>query len=183
MTGVSVIEIVRKEGYLLEEFEIHRIVEIYQSNNKSYTPTLQQRFGVEEECNLYEALKNRIIERINKGYIFYLVFLDGVLVGFNNHCLTQKWIKGARYAVLEIGTTSILPDYQNKGIGTALYARIDEDAEHHYKVDAIIRVTWSTNERQIHLYEKYMYKPYLIRLDHFGIEGVDSITFYKLLHK
>lgn len=181
MTTISVIEIVRKEGYLLEDFEIQRITEIYESNNNAYTPTLVERHNIEQESELYDVLHELIIERINKGYIFYLIYLDGELVGFNNHRLVQKWIKGNRYATLEIGTTSISPDCQNKGIGTALYARIDEDAEHFYKVEAIIRVTWSTNERQIHLYEKYMYKPYLIRLDHFGIEGVDSITFYKLL--
>lgn len=182
MSGIRVIEIVRKEGYLLEDFEIHRLTEIYQSNNEVYTPTLLERFKVGQDCELYEVLRERITERINKGYIFYLIYIDGELVGFNNHRLVQKFIKGTTYAVLEIGTTSILPTYQNRGIGTALYARIDEDAEHLYKVEAIIRVTWSTNERQIHLYEKYDYKPYLIRLDHFGIEGVDSVTFFKLLN-
>lgn len=181
MSAVSVIEIIRKEGYLLEDYEIQRVTEIYASNNKAYTPTLIERHNVEQESELYDVLHELIIERVNKGYIFYLIYLDGELVGFNNHLLVQKWIKGTRYAVLQIGTTSISPDYQNKGIGTALYARIDEDAEHFYKVEAIIRVTWSTNERQKHLYEKYAYKPYLIRLDHFGIVGVDSITYYKLL--
>lgn len=183
MKDIAVIEIVRKEGYLLEDWEIDSIVEIYQSNNSIYTPTLVERFRVEDALSLREVLHDRITERINLGYIFYLIYLEGELVGFNNHCLSQQYIKGFEYAVLEIGTTSILPSYQNRGIGTALYARIDDDAEHLYGVDAIVRVTWSTNERQIHLYEKYEYQPYLIKLDHFGVAGVDSLSFYKLLRE
>lgn len=181
MSDISVIEIKRKEGYLLTDSEIRRLVKIYKANDKAYTPTLKERHRVISDKELYKALKDKLVERINLGYIFYLVYLDGKLVGFNNHRLRQKYIKGKEYAILEIGTTSIHPKYQNRGIGKALYTRIDEDAENYYKVEAITRVTWSTNERQIYLYEKYNYKPYLIRLDHFGIEGVNSVSFYKIL--
>lgn len=182
MPSVAVIEIIRKEGYLLDDLEIHRIVEIYQSNNALYEPMLVERYKVANELLLFEPLLESMQLRIEEGYIFYLVYVNGEMIGFNNHHLHRVKIKGTEYPTLEIGTTSVLPEYQNIGIGKSLYTRIDDDAENLYQVDAVTRRTWSTNERQRHLYAKYGFKPFVIMLDHWGVEGVDTILYYKLLN-
>lgn len=179
-----VVDIRRKQGYALEHDEIETITRIYQANNSFYTPTLRERMSVETDTDveLYGKLLERTEERIAQGYIFYLIYLDGKLIGFNNHRLTEQYIKGRTMSILEIGTTCINPDYHNMGIGSALYSLIDEDAHNLYKVEAVTRGTWSTNLRQCHLYEKHGYKKFLIKIDYYGLEGVDSISYYKELN-
>ena len=180
---MNVIEIKRKQGYTLTEKEIETVVGVHIANNKQYEPTLMQRFKVDTEDKLRVKILDMIMNRIHEGYIFYLIYMDGDLVGFNNHHLSTLRIQGQQYSAIEIGTTSILPQYQNRGMGTALYARIDEDALNTYRVDIVSRVTWSTNARQCHLYEKYGYKRYMIKIDHYGVEGIDSVSYFKVLSR
>lgn len=177
------VQIERKPGYELSIEEIHDIVRIYHENNDHYEPTLQMRFHAATMDELYTKLYDSIIMRIEKGHIFYLIYDETQqIIGFNNHCLTHKTIQNTQLSVMDIGTTSIQQNMQNKGIGKALYTRMDMDARDIYRVEAVTRRTWSTNTRQIELYKRYEYEPYIVYINHYGIPHIDSICYYKQLY-
>lgn len=159
---------------------VRRIAALHSSNDRLYTPTLQERNGVTTYKDLKESLFYYNKDRVNKGYVYILAFdSDEKLVGFNCHILTVRRIKGYTMEVLDIGTTSVHPNHQNKGIGQSMYSLLEGLATEKYGVHALVRTTWSTNLRQIHLYRKNGFELFIRSYDYYGVEGLDKLHYYK----
>lgn len=171
LTGLEVLE---QQGL------IDILVEIHSSNNESYQPTLEERYGATDLLELKTKLKETVIARCDKGYGFIIAYEEDLPVGYTNYVIKDKTIKGRNYRTLELGSTNVAKLFQNKGIGKSMYALLEGvGLEQHY-VTAITRITWSTNLRQCHLYAEFGYRVYIREYSYYGTEGLDRLHFYKI---
>lgn len=178
------VEIVHMQGESLyqETAILNRLVEINTSVNDLYSPTLQARYKADTLEVLKEKVYQRMLERIGEGYDFYLLYVDGEIIGFNNHRVAITEIYGTKYTTLEIGTTTVHVDKHNMGYGKYIYSYIEMDAKLRYNIEAVVRNTWSTNLKQLHLYHTFGYEEYIIYKNYYGIHGLHMLKFCKVLN-
>ena len=82
---------------------------IYQVKKNAYKKYVEMNYGDWNEEQQKEYFK-RFIEACKKGA--YIIIFDGQDVGFYNGCIAD-----GKY---EIGNICIIPEYQNRGIGTSI---------------------------------------------------------------
>ena len=78
---------------------------------------------------------------------------------------------------INVGTTAINKSYQGRGIAKNLYSFLDDLAVES-NVDVVLRSTWSLNERQLKLYERFQYIE-IERVHNARGEGNDLLKFCK----
>lgn len=173
--------LIKGEEMLNSKYILESLTHIFFDSRYDFEPNLYYRHNVKTNEELWLSLQETLIERASIGNYFVIIKFDGEIVGFNNHLPTERIINEKEYKTAVIGTTCILEKYRNFGIGKALYAFLDDLFLNIHKVEAVTRNTWSTNERQKNLYSKFDYKVLNVSVDHYGVSGLDSLTFYKIL--
>ena len=97
-----------------QKYELRDVTEndydfIYQVKKNAYKKYVEMNYGDWNEEQQKEYFK-RFIEAYKEGA--YIIIFDGQDVGFYNGC-----IEDGKY---EIGNICIIPEYQNRGIGTSI---------------------------------------------------------------
>ena len=82
---------------------------IYQVKKDAYKKYVEQCFGSWDEEQQKEYFR-KFIETYKEGA--FIISFDGKEIGFYNGCATEN--------TYEIGNVCIVPEYQNRGIGTAV---------------------------------------------------------------
>ncbi|MBR4083173.1 MAG: GNAT family N-acetyltransferase [Lachnospiraceae bacterium] len=82
---------------------------IYQVKKEAYKKYVEMNFGGWDEEQQQEFFK-QFIETYKEGA--YIITFQGTDIGFYNDCETE--------GTYEIGNICILPEYQNRGIGTVI---------------------------------------------------------------
>lgn len=99
----------KSQKYTLRKIAEHDYEFIYQTKKEAYKAYVEYYFGSwdeEQQRNYFKAFIESCKEEA------FIITLDGIDIGFYN-CNSG----GSTY---EIGNICIVPNYQNKGIGTAL---------------------------------------------------------------
>lgn len=155
-----------------------KVVDIMVGVNEFFVPTLFER--LEKGETLLEKVQFAILERIEQGYYFYIVYHEDEVVAFNNFLISNIVINGENLLGFNVGTTCVHQDYRNRGIGNQLYLKMEFDAKYLFKTDVITRATWSTNMTQLYLYDKMGFSEYRRDFNMRG-EGIDSVKFFKYI--
>ena len=97
-----------------QEYNLRKVAEsdyafIYQVKKDAYKKYVEQCFGSWVEEQQKEYFK-RFIETYKEGA--FIICFEGKDIGFYNGCATEN--------AYEIGNICIVPEYQNRGIGTAV---------------------------------------------------------------
>ena len=92
---------------------------IYQVKKDAYRKYVELNFGVWDEEQQQEFFK-KFIEAYKEGA--YIITFKGMDIGFYNESQTDS--------IYEIGNICIFPEYQNRGIGTAILQDVIEKHGH-----------------------------------------------------
>lgn len=168
----------------ISEEILNGLVEVFFSNRYEYSPNQYYRMSIDESLKnkdklLKEKIRLDMTQRIQLGFRFFVVIEDGEVIGYNNHYLNEF---DPNYVKLEIGTTCVLPKCHGRGIGQMIYAAIEKMWQENKKIKEVLRSTWSTNERQRYLYQKNGYEVIEVLKDHYGVDGIDKMTFSKKMN-
>lgn len=111
---------------------------------------------------------------------------SGEVIGLTSYRLTGsnpdeiaarifKPVEGELATSAYITTTLVHPEYRGLGVGNSL----NEAMANIIPTLAYcgVRSTWSTNERQLHIYQKYGYREYC-RVPNERAEGIDTVYFF-----
>ena len=159
----------------LTEEDQQEMLSILIECDEDFIPSLSSR----REKGQSQVDKLKIYMEEKKNYPHLFVYKDKQLIGFSN--FIHKEIIKINYKDVYtnfIDTTCILPDYRNLGIGKNVYAYYENLLPEQYKLSYIARETWSTNYRQIHIYEQLGYKRVAIKLNDRG-EDIHTYTYIK----
>lgn len=168
-----------------------QIFELLCACDTEFTPPLSTRCIDEKDCT--DDNINTIIKLGDKTHTplnyfnfliknhFVLALSGDKLVGFSafkpntlvDNNTTQE---RCNYVIM----TCINPDYRGKGVGNALYRFFDSNLLTIVGCPIIMRRTWSTNEKQKHLYKKFGYELTKTIPNHRS-EGVHSLYYSKSL--
>lgn len=156
---------------------IEDIEKILVSANDDFVPNLYDR--IEYDGILEEKVSFRISERLKEGYQ-YILALDksDKVVGFTEVQEKVDSVNGVNLTSINVGTSAIRKDFQGKGIAKLLYSYLDNLAIL-LDVDMVVRSTWSSNFRQLALYERFGYVE-IARLENSRGEGIHSLKFCKM---
>ena len=105
-------------------YELRTITEqdydfIYRVKKDAYIKYVEMNFGGWDEEQQQEFFR-KFIETYKEGA--YIITFQGMDIGFFNDCQTDD--------TYEIGNICILPEYQNRGIGTAILQEVIEKHGH-----------------------------------------------------
>lgn len=155
---------------------LSHIKNIMISNNENFSPTLFER--INHPGSLKEKVEFAIQNKLKDNYHYILAIKKNVVVGFTEFKEDETIHEGNIKKSLNVGMSAVHKDLHGKGVAKLLYTFLDELATV-YNVDMISRKTWSTNLRQLMLYEKFGYIE-TERIKDFRGKGIDSISFCKL---
>lgn len=133
---------------------LSQIKEIMKKSNNDFIPNLFDR--IIEGDTLDDKINNRILDRLSKDYHYILVFEDEKIIGFTEIKIGDSELNGEILFGINVGTTVIDKDNQGRGVAKLLYTKLDELALE-FKVDVVLRSTWSLNLRQLKLYDTFGY--------------------------
>lgn len=167
---VSNLEMLKGEVYLKD------IEDILVSTNNDFIPSLYER--IEYDGTLREKIRFMINEKLEQGYHYILALdVDGKVIGFTDVKIGEDLVCNQNVYSIGVGTSAVYKEYQGKGIAKMLYEFLDNLAMEN-NVDVVTRRTWSLNERQLKLYEKFGYKEFE-RIPNLRGEGIDGVYFCK----
>lgn len=106
-----------------------------------------ERYGVADLPPLGQTLDEIALEF--RDSLFLKAVVDDRIVGSVRGVVTET--------VVEINRLVVMPDYQNRGIGTALMVEIERRMLETAEVGGFELFTGSRDEKNIHLYEKLGY--------------------------
>lgn len=115
---------------------------VYKVKKEAYKKYVEQYFGNWNEEQQIEYFKS-FVEKYKAGA--YIITLDGYDIGFYNSIIHED-----RY---EIGNICIIPEYQNKGIGTAILKELLSKNE-----DKMICLQYFKSNPVAKLYERLGFK-------------------------
>lgn len=146
------------------------------SNNNDFIPSLYER--IEYNGTLKDKVSFMVSEKLAEGY-HYILALDEAdkVIGFTDIKEESSLVYGELLKTIAIGTSAIQKEFQGKGIAKLLYSFVDELAIQ-LDVDVVTRRTWSSNIRQLNLYERFGYKQVECVLNFRG-EGIHALYFCK----
>lgn len=112
----AVVRLVKKKNRNIsnQTYSLRRVTEddydfIYQVKKDAYKKYVEMCFGSWDEEQQKEYFR-KFIETYKEGA--FIISFDGKEIGFYNGCATEN--------TYEIGNICIVPEYQNRGIGTAV---------------------------------------------------------------
>lgn len=101
------------QGYRLREVTEQDYDFIYQLKKDAYIKYVEMNFGEWKE-EVQKALFKAFMEKFKEG--MYIITFQGKDIGFYNACENDY--------MYEIGNICIVPEYQNRGIGTAILQNV-----------------------------------------------------------
>lgn len=170
------IVLILNEQMAKEEKYIRTAKEILFSNNLEFTPTLFER--IEYPGTLEEKVNYAINKKINDGYNYILAIENNEVVGFTEFVKGEFLYKGKLMDSLNVGMSAVHKKHHGRGIAKLLYTFLDS-LVHDFGAEIVVRKTWSTNYKQLRLYEKFGYIE-ADRVKNLRGEGIDSISFCKI---
>lgn len=163
------------EQMVKEERYIREAKDVLLSNNNDFIPTLFER--IEYPGTLEEKINYAINTKLENGYNYILAIEEDKVVGFTEFVegefLHEEKVKSS----LNVGQSAVHKSAHGKGIGKLLYEVLDNTALY-FNAEIVVRKTWSTNLKQLSLYNRFGYAE-TSRVKNLRGEGVDSITFFK----
>lgn len=101
------------QGYRLRKITEQDYDFIYQLKKDAYIKYVEMNFGEWKE-EVQKALFKAFMEKFKEG--MYIITFQGKDIGFYNACENDY--------MYEIGNICIVPEYQNRGIGTAILQNV-----------------------------------------------------------
>jgi RimJ/RimL family protein N-acetyltransferase len=141
------------------EQDLQQILNIRNSNREFLHNN--QEFSLDDITELFAVSEN---------FPFHPIVLDDSIIGYFR--LTYDWSNHHLLAGMDLD-----PEYQNAGIGTALYESLIEEVLEDGSIHKIWLEVLSNNYRAIHVYSKLGFMVEGIRQDHLYRDGkyIDSI--------
>lgn len=170
------IVLMENEFMKTQERYINHAKLILVSNNNDFIPTLFER--IDYPGTIEEKVDYAINKKLEDGYNYILALRNDEVVGFTEFIKGDYVYKGESKRSINVGMSAVHKKVHGQGVAKLLYSLLDSLVET-LDVEIITRKTWSTNERQLKLYEKFGYTETERRKNLRG-EGIDSITFCKL---
>lgn len=152
------------------------VEQILVANNNDFIPSLYDR--IEYDGTLEEKVSFQMKGKLEEGYHYILALNESnEIVGFTEVKEGVSLVHNEDLRALNVGTSAIHKDLQGKGVAKMLYSFLDNLAIE-FNVDVVVRRTWSTNIRQLKLYDKFGYEE-IERIPNLRGEGIDSVRFCK----
>ncbi len=127
----------------------------------------------DDETSPYKETIKRLIEKFRqKNRQYYLIFHNGIMVGFLSMQLEKR--ADTNQLIMRIAPIAILPEYENKGYGKSAMKATEKLA----RVDKIILSTIKQEEKLVDFYQKLGY----VEVGMHSIQnGMDLLYFEKII--
>lgn len=158
--------------------------------DKDFYPPLSSRESTYQTANLLQSTNSHSLQPVSyfeelkkQHFLLFKDCLSERIIGFLSfkHFYQSEETSGYNPSNY-ITTTCVLKEYRNLGVGKKLYDFFESNLDEKFRLRYITRRTWSTNDNQLHLYEKLNYTLICTLENHRG-KGIHTVYFGKELYE